>query len=316
MTPKGRSKRTSALALIPVVVALVFGPLMLPRAVPPVDVPLPAPDLRSVEWTEDTDRAVAARAEKTRLSDDARLLGQAVRDFNAAAARDDANADWGKARRAIDGALATLKQQADGVEQVRALRSVQLEKFLAAVRDFEASGKEGGELDELGGAFVRRMKLAGWCDDHTLVMRERELRVAFKLAWNATVQVDGPNFDPTLDEQRVLYTFYLTHPHAPEGVRAQIDAHRKTAKTAKDCAALDAGERLAADAWRLEKVERFAKLDASYPAGFARGVLYYRMAKYDDAARAFEGWLTEHPAGPLALRAEGHLRASRTARDL
>lgn len=311
--PKARSK-TSALALVPVVVALVFGPLLLPRANPPDAVPLPAPDLRNVEWTEHTERAMARRAEVARLPDDARLLGQAIRDFNLASAHDDPTADWGRARRAIDGALATLLQTPNGADEVLALRAFQLERFLAEVRAFQQTGTPTTELDELGGAFVRRMRLAGWCNDHTLALSERELRVAFKLAWNAVVQVEGrPGFDPTTDELRVLYTFYLLHPHAPEGVRAQIDAHRKTAKTAKDCAALDAGERLAADAWRLEKVTRLAKIDPAYPAGFAQGVLYYRMQRYEESVRAFEGWLAAHPSGALALRAEAHLRAARAA---
>jgi hypothetical protein len=289
---------------------------MLPRARAPVAVPLPSPDLRNVEWTEDVDRATARRAAREKLPDDARLLGQAVRDFNLASAHDDPGADWARTRRAIDGAVATLMQRPDGTEQILALRAFQLERFLEEVRAFERTGESSQELDELGGAFVRRMRFAGWCKDHTILLSEHELRVAFKLAWNATVQLDGrPGFDPTQDEMRVLYTFYFLHPHAPEGVRAQIDTHRKTAKTAKECAALDAGERLAADAWRLEKVDRYAKLDPSYPAGFARGVLLYRLARYDDASRAFEGWLAQHPSGPLALRAENHLRAARAARD-
>src|SRR5207247_7804046 len=103
---------------------------------------------------------------------------------------------------------------------------------------------------ELGGSFVRRLRLAGWLVDHTVLMLEPERRVAFKLAWNALTQLENlPDFDPSLDEMRVLYTFYLQNPHASDPVRAQIDAHRKTAHTKKECDALDAGERLAAEAW-------------------------------------------------------------------
>ena len=74
-----------------------------------------------------------------------------------------------------------------------------------------------------------------------------------------------------------------------------------------------AGERLAADAWRLEKVTRLAKIDPSYPTAFAQGVLYYRMQRYEESVRAFEGWLAAHPSGALALRDEAHLRAARAA---
>lgn len=317
MSPRSQPRlKISALALVPLGVALTLAPLMLPRATAPVDVPLPAPDLRTVERTEAVDRERARHAASERLSDDARLLGQAVRDFNLASAHDDPSADFGKARRTIDAALATLMQGPDGTAQGLGLRAYQLERFLEAVRAFEQSGQSSAELDELGGSFVRRMRLAGWCQDHTCRLPEHVRRVAFKLAWNATVQVDSKaGFEPTLDEWRVLYTFYLLHPHAPEAVRSQIDARRAAAKAAKDCAALDAGERLAADVWRLEKVERFSKLDPGYPAGFARGVLLYRLARYDDAAHAFDTWLREHPSGAFAARAESHLRAARAARE-
>jgi TolA-binding protein len=163
---------------------------------------------------------------------------------------------------------------------------------------------------------VWRSKLAGWIDDHAVLMSEIEQRVAFKLAWNAATQLEGlPDFALTLDETRALYTFYLQHPHAPDPVRAQLDAHRKSAKGAKECAMLDAGERLAAESWRLEKIEKLEKLDPEYPAAYARGVELYRMERYGEAARAFETWLDAHPDGPFTLRARGHLRAAIRAKQ-
>lgn len=303
--------RFSLLALIPLGVAFVLGPLMLPRAVVPTTIPIPIADLRAVEARSAEDRARARRVESEHLPDDARQLGQAIRDFNAASVTEDKLTEWGKLRRAIDGSLAIVRAMPNGNSIVLDLRAVQLEHFLVGVQEYEKTGQSSKELDELGGSFIRRSKLAGWAGDRSVLMDEPVLRVAFKLAWNGIAQLDNlPDFDPTTDELRLLYAFYLQHPHAPDHARAQIDALRKTAKTKKDCEALDAGERLAAEAWQLDKVEKLAKIDSAYPADYARGVLHYRAGHYSESSRLFQRWLEEHPNGPLTLRARGHLRAA------
>jgi len=147
-------------------------------------------------------------------------------------------------------------------------------------------------------------------------MDEATLRVMFKLAFNAATQLEGlPDFEPTLDELRVLYTFYLQHPHAPDKARAQLDQHRKTAHTEKECKLIDASERLAAETWRLEKIEKLEKIDPAYPTAYARGVQLFRLDRYGDSARAFETWLDAHPDGPFTLRARNHLRAALRAKQ-
>ncbi|MEI7894897.1 MAG: hypothetical protein WCI05_17500 [Myxococcales bacterium] len=75
------------------------------------------------------------------------------------------------------------------------------------------------------------------------------------------------------------------------------------------CDALDTAERLAAESWRLERVQRLAALDASYPGSYARGVALYRRGDYLAAAEAFRDWLRDHPEGPWSGRAESYLRA-------
>lgn len=311
-----RKRRFSPLALIPVGVALALGPLMLPRAVAPTTLPVPMTDTRAFDARVTEDQRRARRAELERLPDDARLVGQAIRDLNVAAVNEDKTTDWEKLRRGLDMALATVRATPNGNSVLLDLRAVQLEHFLAAVRDFERTGQTSKELDELGGPFVKRLRLAGWLDDHTVLMAEPERRVAFKLAWNALTLLENlPDFDPSLDEMRVLYTFYLQNPHAADPVRAQIDAHRRAAKTKKECDALDAGERLAAEAWRLEKIDKLAKIDPIYPAEYARGVELFRLARYADSARAFERWLDAHPNGAFTLRARGHLRAAIRAKE-
>lgn len=301
-------RRMSGLGLVPVVVALLLGPLLLPRAVPPADVPLPRVDERVVEEAERLDRERAARA-RLGLPDEVRQLGQDLRDLNAYSARGSGPREPDALRREIDRLLGA--ETADlGMERLRELRAYQTQRFIEEVRAYGRSGTVSAELEELGGTFVPRMEAAGWIRGKRCLMDDRELRIAYQLAWLATLGALDSPLSPTLDEQRVLYAFYLRHPHASEASRASIDGARRTARTPADCEALDAGERIAAEAWRLERVDRLARIDPEYPHAFARGVVLFRMARYDDSARAFHAWVEAHPDGPLATRARNHLKAA------
>jgi hypothetical protein len=298
------------LALIPALVGVLLSLLMFPHAAPPDDVPLPRADTRHVAAIERADAARAARAEKTPLVAEVRALGEAIRAFDTTEAKTPPHAPWPDLRRAVDDARRVALEKA-GTEAILDLRAAQLVRFLAEVDAWRRTGKATAELDAVGGAFVRRMTMAGYVKDGVLALGDRELRVAFKLRWNAVARFDAtPAFQPTLDEMRVFYTFDLLHPHPTEAARNELAAARKNARTRADCAALAAGERIAAEQWRLDKIDKLARIDPSYPVDYARGVSLYGVGKYDDSARAFEAWLRRHPEGPLTLRARNHLRAA------
>jgi TolA-binding protein len=197
------------------------------------------------------------------------------------------------------------------VGALAALRSVQLERFVDEVRAFERTGKATPELDALGGGFLRRVAGVGWLEGRRLAMDEHALRAAYKLKWNATARLDAvPELALSLDETRALYAFYISHAHPAEGSRAMIDAARKNARTPADCEALDEGERIALETWRLDKVVKLATLDPAYPGAYARGVAEYRAGHYEASARALQAWIDAHPDGAYALRARNHLRAA------
>jgi len=306
--PKGRNGGR-ALALVPVTVALFFAALMLPRAVPPRDIPLPEVDARALDAVRAGDDARAASAADAPLPAPVRAFGEAIRAFNAAEARDLPDTPWDILRSDVD---RTRKEaMAGGVGPLLDLRAAQLKKFLDGLLAWQKTGQVTPEFEAVAGAFLRRMTLAGWAHDRELDLSEADLRVMYKLKWNAVAHFeDFPRFEPTLDETRELYTFYLLHPHAPESTRAALDAARKNARTAADCEALAAGEGMAGEGWRLEKIDRLGRLDPTYPLDFARGVALYRTGNYEGSARAFQAWLQKHPDGPWTLRAQNHLRAA------
>ncbi len=274
--------------------------------------PLPRVDVAAFEALVREDTARAARARREGLSDDVREFGTLLREWNRAEAEGDDSTRVSRARGAIDVALPAMTAK-DG-ERLRALRAVQLENFLAEVRAFERTGVASEELVALGGSFVERMRAVGWRRGPRVLLDENERRVAYKVAWNAVAGVDRrADFALSLDESRVLYGLYLRLPHAPEVQIRSFGAARKGARDAAACEALTAGERLAAEGWRLERIGRLAALDATYPAAYAKGVAQFRMRRFVAAADAFEAFLRDHPAGPYAIKSRNFLSAALAA---
>jgi hypothetical protein len=302
----------SWLAAVPVAVGLVFGVLLLPRAVVPEGVPLPAADAGALDRAAAADHALAERARSQPLPGPVRALGSALRTFHELEEQQAEVRSLGDARHAIDVDLADAVRAGD--DALLALRAVQLEGFLEEARRFDATGEESPELGALAGGFVRSMRSEGWCEGHALTARPRVLRVMFKEMWNGFLGLESrPGFEPTLDERRALFAFYLGHPHLPAKSREQVEALRRGARDAKDCAEADAAERRGVERWRLERIARLAAIDPSYPAAYARGIASYGAGRYDDSAAAFRDWLHEHPDGPFTLRAQAFLRAAVSA---
>jgi hypothetical protein len=296
------------LALVPIGVALLFGVLLLPRRAPPDDVPLPIADGAALDQAWAVDRALAAEARRTPLPGPVRALGSAIRQYHALEASQSAEA-LGRARTAVDRAMVEATQTGDG--PLLQLRAVQLEGFLDEVRAFEAHGTESTELGELAGRFIAQMRSVGWCEQHTLLPSEAARRTMFKEMWNAFLGFAArPAFVPTLDEERALYAFYLAHPHPSASMQSAIEAAKRGAHDPASCLGVREAEQGATEAWRLERIGRLATIDPAYPEAFARGVASYRRADYRAAAAAFRAWVTAHPEGPLALRAQTFMRAA------
>jgi hypothetical protein len=297
------------LTLIPVGVAVVLGVLLLPRRAIPDSVPLPVADPRGLARAVAVDRDLAAHAEREPLSTAVRALGSALRAFHTAEARGVEDSTLAQARQAIDAALP--EALAAGDEPLLELRAVQLETFEREIRTFESTGLQSEELAAVAGSFVHGMQYEGWCDGHLLAASNGALRAMFKDMWNSLVGLQGrPAFRPALDEERALYALYLEKPHPARAMREAIVAGRRGARDPRSCQALEEGERLAIEAWRIERITRLAAIDPAYPADYARGLANLRRGEYARAAEDLSAWLRVHPDGPLALRARTFLRAA------
>jgi hypothetical protein len=287
---------------------MVFGCLLLPRAVVPTDVPLPIANSGEVARQAFADRDLAERARREGLPGDVRALGSALRGYHTLETGGDLRA-IGAARNTVDEAFARAID--DGDEALLRLRAVQLEGFLGEVRRFEKTGVESPELTALAGGFVQSMRSEGWVEAHTLEASPGALSALFKHMWNAFLGFEGRRgFAPSLDEERSLYALYMARPHAPSNVRAALEARRRGARDEHDCRAVSEAESKAVARWTLEKIARLGAIDPDYPAAYARGIATFHAGDYVTAASSFREWLSEHPDGPFALRARGYLRAS------
>ena len=205
---------------------------------------------------------------------------------------------------------------------------MQEEEFLAVVHRFESSAVQTPELDELGGTFVRSLMRVGWCREANgaiarwpphgqrlkVLLDEGERRAAFKVTWTKVVGLEARSeFALSLDENRALYRFYFSHPHAPESQEAALAAARLQSKNDETCAKIDDGERTAALYWLLAKLKDYEAVDPSYPFDYARGIALYHRREYGASADAFRAWLDAHPGGPWTLRAQNYLAAAERA---
>jgi hypothetical protein len=299
-----------ALALIPLTVAILLGALMMPRGAVPEAIPVPIADSRVLEKIAEHDRELADRAEQDPLPAEVRALGSAIRQFNTLQAKDSDAPALAEARRALDNAIAPAL--AMGGDKLALLRAAQVEVFLQEARAFEATGAESDELYAVGGPFVRRIRLVGWCTEtNVIVLNETERRVAFKSTWNALLNLDAhPDLKISLDEMRALYTLYIQHPHAPEDVREQFELSRKSGVDERACREFAAREEAAIEGWRLDKIKKLGALDPAYPLAYAIGIAQFRRGQYGPAGEAFRAWTMQHPDGPYALRARNYLKTS------
>lgn len=270
--------------------AVLTASLAVPRPAVPSIVPMPRHDVGEARRTEQLDRERATLATREPLSHGTRLIGETLRRLGAASVSDPRRAQG--LQRELAGEV--RKHVASGrTEELLRLRALQGELFLRAVRDWERTGDVTDELRELGGDFVERAR--GWTEpghapsgaNGRLVLTDTELRLLFRMRWGTLTGTHRLHpFGPTLNELRHYYGTLLEH---PPGDGAQ--------------------DRLLG---RLEAVAALGRIDGTYPADFARGVLLYELGDLAGAAQSFQAHARAHGDGPWILLARNHWLAARS----
>lgn len=269
--------------------------LVVPRAVPPTEVPVPIVAPRDVDAVvaRDRARAVAARAERAPA---VALVGATFREVGRAEHAGDPAILSDTLRRLAEAKEAALRL---GDQVLLDLRSYQAESFIAATEVYASSGDDGGFI-ELGGSLFTTMRDNGWLDEstHRVHADAFERRAMFDARYASVVGLAGPAFALTPVEHRALLRLCIRLPALPKGGTRG-----------------DPSTRIFSDGWLLARLAEAEGDVPEYPFALARGILHYRTQRYQEAQREL-GDATARNGGPYALRAFNHLRAAFAAQML
>jgi hypothetical protein len=266
-------------------IALTLVVLVLPRSEPPSVIPLPRLDRSEQRRMAEQESRRADEAEQLELPFEVRAAGDAFRRYGLAAL---SGSGYALNELHLFKVTAAAARKQHGDENLLRLRAVQTRMFVAALSDWEATGIETDDLQELGSDFLQKAAKSGWIlGGRQLVLSEPERATLFRVRWAelAGLREQHP-FSPSLNEWRVYFRFLLDHPDVEEGTP------RRRAER------------------RLEYLTALDKLDPEFPAALARGVLEYELGRYGRAAEAFQAHLERHPTGAWELRARNHLAAA------
>ena len=276
--------------LVAVVVAFVGALLLVPRSVEPTD--LPRLHLDRAALAEARGRLELRRAAPAPDDLQAQLFEARYR----ALGRAENAAQEG----APDDAAAALVEVAHGFrasDQAAyvATRDRLSAAFVDAALAWIRGGMDSAPLVELAGPFERSFESVGWTRE--ALAKEPGLDLAllalFERRYRKITLPDDPLLAPDPFAERALSALMLAHPPRRSVASAQPE----------ETAVLDG-------ALMLRRLDDVAKLAPEYPTLFAKGIVLYRMGRYEAAAGAFDQYLSANPRGLYRLRAINHLRAA------
>lgn len=272
-----------------VFLAVSVAVVVVPRAVIPTVLPEPLVSPNQMELVVRSDSVLVLQARTATRDGRVARLGAAYRELG--------RAEFDRQDDARQVALQTIvemkKVSEDQPARLLELRAHQAENFVEAVRQFE-HGAPLAVLAELGGALVRTMSESGWINEKERAVEPSpfELRAMFKIRWNSVAASKNQIFELSAVEHRALLRLCTRFPALPKGATRG-----------------DPTAQPFSDAWLLDRLPEFERTVPDYPFAFARGVLFYRAGRVEDATREF-GLATGSNTGTLRLRAHNHLRAS------
>jgi hypothetical protein len=161
-----------------------------------------------------------------------------------------------------------------GTRPILQLRALQCSLLVAAMRDWQATGRISDDLVELGGDLMSLVK----ANRESLTDAEC-WSLALKRWTNLAGLTNNPAFQPSREIELTQLHYFYSHP-------------------TDDGDAFDT---------RVRILHRYAQLDPAYPVNYGLGVLMASGGRLSAAATSFAKHLELHPNGPFALRARNHL---------
>jgi hypothetical protein len=303
------------LALVGIVLGVTSAFIVLNHPVEPVDAPLPSIELSALHAIADKDAAIQRKLDASPLPAEVRAIGTAYLTWNELAARKvdprDPRRDQlaGDIRTAIGLARQRLGDEKALADALYDLRAYHTQLF---VKELQRAAKTKGsvELDRLAGALMPVLIHNEWVGPgFELRVPEAILRARYKLHWTSIVfNLEDCEHSPP----NACYGL-TTLPLVPPVLRALL-AYLVGHPIVREEDVTEAGTPAAAiDRRRLIYLDRLASLDrysdpgakshpylGDYPYELGRGVLVYRLGRYDLAQDHFARWAATHPSDTRA----------------
>lgn len=283
--------------------------LIIPRGAPPDHLPVPRVSPRERAALDARRVALAREAETGELHGTARVLGATIRELGRAEHARDRIAVLEVQRRLEADANDALRAAPEALPVVRAY---QAQRFVEAVRRWEATGIEDDALIELGGELTTVLREHGWVEEsgggRRVLPDDLVLAFLHERRFNELLERPHPLLELHPTARRAWLGFAMTRPprFADPG---ELGTERDGEPSAPSKALIGRREApVGGDTFVLRKIPEVEALDPNYPAMYARGILWMRMQRWEPAAEAFAMHLEARPDGLLGLRAQNHLR--------
>jgi hypothetical protein len=167
--------------------------------------------------------------------------------------------------------------------ELLALRSLQSQLFVRALRFGTGPAERQEELRELGGEFARLVD-RGWLGGRARALDPATLRLLFRVRWGLLVGSHRElRFGPSLEEARAYYSFYMLHP--------PLDGRAGEGEKAME---------------RLRFATALGQVDPEFPLDLAAGSLLLQADRPDLAAVRLRAHLEHSPSGPFAQLARNY----------
>jgi hypothetical protein len=277
-----RRKASGQVILVAALLSVVFTFIATPRPTVPHVLPLPRFDLAAARRSEAQERTRAARVRDGRLPNSIRAVGEQVRRLGLTIYQ----------RTNIS--LTPLQQLKFDVrelllarheEELRDLRALQADLFLAAVTESLKQGAPTLDLQELGGEFPHLLFSVWLSEERSCLLDADALQLMFRAHFNRLTGLhDHPTLGPSLEDLRRYYALLLEFPTVEEH-----DVH-------------------GAAALQLRYATALAKVDPSYDPRLVQGILSLRLDQPGHASKYFDEFLMDHPNGSFSHLARGHLK--------
>jgi hypothetical protein len=277
-------------ALIIFIVASISA-VVVPRSASPSSLPPAELGLELLASARAESARAHREAEALELPNSTRLLAARLRSLGRMEASGDERAIDNGRQMIFDAARQALHERPQAVVALRDLEAARFrELYLHRMRAHHDPPSD--ELAELGGSILLQFDENGWLSKSADIDASTDILLEgfYKRRFARVLDTKLPALSPSQTEERAVLGFLLLHPPKP-----RIDEGNS------------GGD--GTGPYLLRRIDELVKLEPSYPASYAKGIVLFRMGHFEASASAFDSFLQEGD-GPYRLRAINYLKSA------